>query len=56
MSKNAGRGESGGEGRRLPTDPDALLARARDDDRVALAKLLSQIERGGEAGLGGRTR
>ena len=51
MSKNAGRGESGGEGRRLPTDPDALLARARDDDRVALAKLLSQIERGGEAGL-----
>ena len=51
MSQDASRGESGGEGRRLPTDPDTLLARARDDDRVALAKLLSQIERGGEAGL-----
>jgi LAO/AO transport system kinase len=32
----------------LPTDPDALLARAREGDRVALARLLSHIERGGE--------
>lgn len=48
---HASRGERGGEGTRLPAEPDALLARARDDDRVALAKLLSQIERGGDAGL-----
>ena len=32
---------------RLPTDPDALLQRARADDRVALARLLSYVERGG---------
>ncbi len=51
MSQDACRGERGGDGRRLPTDPDTLLARARDDDRVALAKLLSRIERGGETGL-----
>ena len=31
-----------------PNDPDALLARARAGDRVALARLLSYIERGGE--------
>jgi LAO/AO transport system kinase len=37
--------------RRLPTDPDSLLALARDDDRVALARLVSMVERGGEAGL-----
>jgi LAO/AO transport system kinase len=36
---------------RLPTDPDALLALARDNDRVALARLVSMVERGGEAGL-----
>ena len=32
----------------LPTEPAALLARARADDRVALARLLSYIDRGGE--------
>ncbi len=31
----------------LPVDPDALLDRARDGDRVALARLLSYVERGG---------
>ena len=31
-----------------PTEPAALLERARDGDRVALARLLSYIERGGE--------
>ena len=31
----------------LPTEPDALLKRARADDRVALARLLSYVERGG---------
>jgi LAO/AO transport system kinase len=37
--------------RRPPTDPDALLALAREDDRVALARLVSMVERGGEPGL-----
>jgi LAO/AO transport system kinase len=37
--------------RRPPTDPDALLALARDHDRVALARLVSMVERGGEPGL-----
>jgi LAO/AO transport system kinase len=37
--------------RRPPTDPDALLALARHDDRVALARLVSMVERGGEPGL-----
>jgi LAO/AO transport system kinase len=37
--------------RRVPTDPATLLARARDDDRVALARLVSLVERGGEPGL-----
>jgi LAO/AO transport system kinase len=37
--------------RRLPSDPDTLLALARDNDRVALARLVSMVERGGEAGL-----
>jgi LAO/AO transport system kinase len=32
----------------LPTEPAALLERARADDRVALARLLSYVERGGE--------
>lgn len=32
----------------LPTDPGALLDRAQADDRVALARLLSYVERGGE--------
>jgi len=32
----------------LPTDPAALLERAKADDRVALARLLSYVERGGE--------
>jgi LAO/AO transport system kinase len=36
---------------RPPTDPAALLALARQDDRVALARLLSLVERGGEPGL-----
>jgi LAO/AO transport system kinase len=31
----------------LPTDPAALLKRAKADDRVALARLLSYVERGG---------
>jgi LAO/AO transport system kinase len=31
----------------LPTEPAALLQRARADDRVALARLLSYVERGG---------
>ena len=31
----------------LPTEPAALLAPARADDRVALARLLSYVERGG---------
>ena len=35
-----------------PTDPAALLERARDGDRVALARLLSYIERGGAAATG----
>jgi LAO/AO transport system kinase len=34
-----------------PTKPSELLARARQDDRVALARLLSYVERGGEQGL-----
>jgi LAO/AO transport system kinase len=37
--------------RRLPTDPTALLELARRDDRVALARLVSMVERGGEPGL-----
>jgi LAO/AO transport system kinase len=36
---------------RLPTDPAALLVLARADNRVALARLISLVERGGEAGL-----
>ena len=34
---------------RPPADPAALLEQARAGDRVALARLLSQVERGGEA-------
>ena len=37
--------------RRLPTDPAALLALAQANDRVALARLVSMVERGGEPGL-----
>jgi LAO/AO transport system kinase len=37
--------------RRLPTDPAELLARAAAGDRVALARLVSIVERGGAAGL-----
>jgi LAO/AO transport system kinase len=37
--------------RRVPTDPTALLALAREGDRVALARLLSLVERGGDPGL-----
>jgi LAO/AO transport system kinase len=37
--------------RRVPTDPDELLALAQQNDRVALARLVSMVERGGEAGL-----
>jgi LAO/AO transport system kinase len=35
----------------MPSDPTALLALARDDDRVALARLISLVERGGAPGL-----
>jgi LAO/AO transport system kinase len=35
----------------LPTEPAALIARARADDRVALARLLSYVERGGESAM-----
>ncbi len=35
----------------LPTDPATLLERARADDRVALARLLSYVERGGETAM-----
>lgn len=36
---------------RPPSDPVALMALARDGDRVALARLLTMVERGGEPGL-----
>jgi len=36
---------------RLPTDPAALLSLALQNDRVALARLVSMVERGGEPGL-----
>jgi LAO/AO transport system kinase len=46
---------SGGEGdlpvSLLPTEPAALLERARADDRVALARLLSYVERGGDTAM-----
>ena len=32
----------------LPADPVTLLEQARGGDRVALARLLSYVERGGE--------
>ena len=37
--------------RRPPTDPAELLALAQGGDRVALARLVSLVERGGEPGL-----
>jgi LAO/AO transport system kinase len=37
--------------RRPPTDPGALLDLARQNDRVALARLVSMVERGGEPGF-----
>jgi LAO/AO transport system kinase len=37
--------------RRIPTEPAALLALAQENDRVALARLVSMVERGGESGL-----
>jgi LAO/AO transport system kinase len=37
--------------RRLPTDAAALFALARENDRVALARLVSLVERGGGPGL-----
>jgi LAO/AO transport system kinase len=37
--------------RRGPSDPAALLALAQDGDRVALARLVSLVERGGAPGL-----
>jgi LAO/AO transport system kinase len=37
--------------RRTPSDPAALLALAQGDDRVALARLVSLVERGGVPGL-----
>ncbi len=40
-------GPPAGAGAGPATDPEALLTRARDGDRVALARLLSAIERGG---------
>ena len=36
---------------RPPTDPAALFALARKNDRVALARLVSLVERGGASGL-----
>jgi LAO/AO transport system kinase len=36
---------------RPPSDPAALLALAQDNDRVALARLISLVERGGGPGL-----
>jgi LAO/AO transport system kinase len=36
--------------RGVPTDPGELLALAQKDDRVALARLVSMVERGGESG------
>jgi LAO/AO transport system kinase len=36
--------------RGVPTDPEELLALAQKDDRVALARLVSMVERGGESG------
>ena len=36
--------------RSVPTDPEELLALAQKDDRVALARLVSMVERGGESG------
>jgi LAO/AO transport system kinase len=36
---------------RPPTDPGALLDLARQNDRVALARLVSMVERGGEPGF-----
>jgi LAO/AO transport system kinase len=36
----------------LPSEPGALLERARAGDRVALARLLSYVERGGETATG----
>jgi LAO/AO transport system kinase len=36
---------------RPPTDPGALLDLARRNDRVALARLVSMVERGGDAGF-----
>jgi LAO/AO transport system kinase len=43
----ASRGDAAGGATGPATDPDSLLARARRGDRVALARLLSYIERGG---------
>jgi LAO/AO transport system kinase len=37
--------------RRTPSDPAALLALAQGDDRLALARLVSLVERGGVPGL-----
>jgi LAO/AO transport system kinase len=37
--------------RRLPTDPALLMELARQNDRVALARLVSMVERGGAPGL-----
>jgi LAO/AO transport system kinase len=37
--------------RQVPTDPAALLGLAQQNDRVALARLVSLVERGGEPGL-----
>jgi LAO/AO transport system kinase len=37
--------------RRLPTDPASLMQLARENDRVALARLVSMVERGGKPGL-----
>ncbi len=45
-------GDAAGERTCRAADPAALLARARDGDRVALARLLSLVERGGEAPTG----
>jgi LAO/AO transport system kinase len=46
MSGTTG-GDAAAQGAGPATDPDSLLTRARAGDRVALARLLSYIERGG---------
>jgi LAO/AO transport system kinase len=48
MSSTSSTSGSSGARPPLPSDPSALLELARSDDRVALARLLSYVERGGD--------